>query len=495
MHRDDVRTHKLDTHRNEVWAYKLEKLFVWFLFANPVIDILSGMFMFFSRHLGINVYSWQYPITPSLAIRMVFLLVMCAYLLLKRDWKSILPLVLIGIGSIMSIISAIFWVKTGYNTFTDMQYIARFIYNIAALFVYTRSLTMSGRNKRHDVMELLRKFFTWSAIVISASIILCLIATTLATTIAGFTIRIGYTSYADRFGLRGTSGFYTAANEAAAVLLLLLPLVIYDFLQVTNYRDTKNWPRLAAPALTVNAMLIIGTKTSLLGVLLTILAITAFYIWHNLRLKNRENFLKPFAILLAGIVLFFLLLLPLGMIGGLAGSFSALPDIATEERSAEDFDYLNNPEQQKMLAESHWLVKLIFSGRQYYLMKTGGAWTNGGFFTWIFGVGRSSQNHIVEMDLFEVLFYYGIFGFIVMLLPYLRSAKKLLKDFFHNKPHLLSFCIVFALALTLFYSITAGHVLFSVTGCFYFVMLVVYSDFFYRPESVHPKMKAKKAKR
>ena len=82
-----------------------------------------------------------------------------------------------------------------------------------------------------------------------------------------------------------------------------------------------------------------------------------------------------------------------------------------------------------------------------------------------------------------------------MLLPYLRAVRGLVKNFLKNKLQFLSFCIALALALTFFYSIIAGHVLFSVTGGFYLIMVLIYGDFYFRPESVHPKVKARKAKK
>ncbi len=474
--------------KTDVWADRLEKLFVWYLFANPLFDIINGMFIFFTREFGYNIKSWVFPITPTLLVRLAFLGLMGIYILLRRDWKSLAPILLIGAAGVLSTVIAVYWMQNGYNTFTDMQYIARFLYNVVALLVYTRSLTSSGRVKRGEVMEILRRFFTWSSLVVAGSIILCFILSSITST------RIGFFSYADRFGYRGASGFYYAANEATAILMLLLPLAVYDFLQITDYKNRKNWPRLAAPALIVNAMLLIGTKTALLAIILTAVAATIFYLWNSLKNKVR-GFVKPFAILLAGIILLFLLLSLFGMASSLLASLRGFEKISTEEPTEETLDHISDPEQREVLANSPWIVRILLSGRQFYLMKTAEAWADGGFPAWVFGVGRSSQTHTIEMDIFEMLFYYGIFGFIVLLMPYVRAWWRLLKSFFTSKPHLLSFCMMLALALTFFYSAIAGHVLFSVTGGFYFVMIMIYADFFYRPDSVHPKVKAREKKK
>lgn len=472
-----------------VWADRLEKLFIWYLFANPLFDIVNGLFIFLTNNFGTHINSWQFPITPTLLVRLLFLGLMGIYILLRNDWKALRTLVMIGVVGIVSTVIAVFWIRNGYNTFTDMQYIARFLYNVAALLVYTKSLTCSGRQKRSDVMAILRRFFTWSALVVAGSIILCFVLSSI------LSVRIGFFSYADRFGYRGASGFYYAANEATAILMLLLPLTIYDFLQIplAGYKDTKNWPKFLAPALTLNAMLLIGTKTAYIAILLSAIAITAFYAWQSYRNRPREA-LRRFAVLLAVIFLIFLLLSLCGLAGDLLVSLGVISKIAEEDPNERDLSHIEDLAQRESIRNSHWLVRLLLSGRQYYLGKTASAWARGGPLSWAFGVGRSSQIHTIEMDLFEMLFYYGIIGFIILMLPYAVPLWRLVKNLFKNKPHLLSFSILLALGLTFFYAAIAGHVLFSVTGGFYFVMIMVYGDFFFRAEGVHPKVKAREKK-
>ena len=97
---------------------------------------------------------------------------------------------------------------------------------------------------------------------------------------------------------------------------------------------------------------------------------------------------------------------------------------------------------------------------------------------WIFGIGRGSQESIIEMDVVEVLCYYGIFGVFSMLWIYVSLGFMLVKNFLKN----FSFetmMVVTAIVLCTGYMLIAGHILFSVTSGYYFTMMFAYADLLY----------------
>ena len=138
---------------------------------------------------------------------------------------------------------------------------------------------------------------------------------------------------------------------------------------------------------------------------------------------------------------------------------------------------------EEMLDED--LARGLLSGRAVKLGEQFAQFRNGGALTWLFGLGRGSQQQVIEMDLFEVLFYYGIFGFAAMLWLYVRLAVDFLKGLFKSSD-LRAVAVFFSIGMTVGYLIIAGHVLFSVTSGFYLAFAILYSRvlFAHRPEEI-----------
>jgi hypothetical protein len=126
------------------------------------------------------------------------------------------------------------------------------------------------------------------------------------------------------------------------------------------------------------------------------------------------------------------------------------------------------------IADKEGTTAAIFSGRQFKLAEHWTAYRGGGVLVWLFGMGRGSRNIILEMDVLEVLFYYGIVGVFTMLWIYavvgfqfiVRVARRL---------DIMGCALIVALAVSTGYLIMAGHILFSVTSGFYYSFIIVYS--------------------
>ena len=121
------------------FARRLEQLFWAFLFVNPFLDILNGIYI--NVVMGVNVLDVKFTstlgVTPSLIVRMAMLVVFALYILLVRDKRSILTAAAIGACWLLSMASEKLSLGT-VQVFLDSQYAARFCYNIVLLMVYTR---------------------------------------------------------------------------------------------------------------------------------------------------------------------------------------------------------------------------------------------------------------------------------------------------------------------------------------------------------------------
>ena len=86
-------------------AAKLEKLFFAFLLINPLLDVLSGAYIMLIEVLtGNSVSQFDMPLTPSLVLRMFFLLLFAFYALIVVDKKAILTMAGIGVAWAVSVL-------------------------------------------------------------------------------------------------------------------------------------------------------------------------------------------------------------------------------------------------------------------------------------------------------------------------------------------------------------------------------------------------------
>lgn len=423
-------------------ADKLEQFFWLFLFINPFLDIGNGLFIMMMERLYDKTWEQiDLALTPSLLIRMAVLLLFGLYILLAWDKRALLTMAPIGAAWVLSVVGQFLWPMKRYSLFTDVQYIARFGYNLAVLFIYWR-VFQHKKISREKLIRQINGIITFSLAVLSTSILLSYIAD------------MGYTTYADRFGLRGTRGFFYSGNDITAVLMALLPVAICSFLQMDRRKAGRaRYVYYAySPAAVITTLCLIGTKTAFAAVGVACLGLLGFAIYLLVKQQNRTPLLR------LGVILLLCLLL----LGILAVFSSTLFD--------EIGSSLANTGN---IVRREGMTTALLSGRQNKLLSAFRDFRAGGPYKWLFGVTRGSQKAIIEMDVFEVLFYYGLVGAALMLWPYLKLGFGFVFRFFKNCT-IWSFAVLLSLGLCAVYLIMAGHILFSVTSGFYFSFMLLY---------------------
>ena len=419
----------------------LEQIFWVYLFFNPLLDIFNGFY--YNVILGIGIYDVRHltslGITPSLVIRLLFLIAFAAYVLLQKDKKSIFTILPIGLAWLLSLLSE--YLSTGaLDFFADAQYIAKFGYNLLVLMVYARVFRNHWERGTRDMDERLELLLNVTALVLSLSILIPAL------------LGIGYSTYADRLGYRGNCGFFYAANDVTAILSLLLPLT----LAMTMRDGRRRFPALPllACALTANTLLIIGSKTAFLALAVSFVLLLLYTFAASCKARSAALWKGYLLALLASVIVFGLLMLLSG--GGLFETIQTSFGITGT------------------LAENEGAEMALLSGRGDKLRAHIADFRSGGILVWLFGLGRGSREAILEMDVLEVLFYYGIFGFVTMLWLYVRLAFQFFRDLFRRCDEI-AFAAFAALGLVFGYLFIAGHVLFTVTSGFYFSLMILYS--------------------
>lgn len=421
----------------------LEKAFWVFLYVNPFLDIITGLYIYYILQvdvLDVKITS-TLGVTPSLAVRMLLLAVFAAYVLLSRDKNAILSAVPIALSVVLSIVSEYLFTGAA-QVFLDLQYAAHFAYNIALLLVYTR---LFSRRWGMDGKALIRALDT-----IAAFTLLALSLAILIPAMAG----VGYSAYADRWGYRGNRGFFYAGNDITAVLAALLPLVAARLMLMDRKGHAARAGFLAlSSALGGNALLIIGSKTAFLAVLFTYGALLIYAVLMLFRKDTHTALGYVWALVSMLAILGVLLLLDDQLWESILVSLGI-----TQE-----------------LWEDEGVETALFSGRLIKFADQFADYRSGGIPVWLFGMGRGSQAEIIEMDVFEVWFYYGVLGMVTFLWLYLKSAVDFFKGLFRRHFDAMCLALFLSIGMCAGYLIIAGHVLFSVTSGFYFIFAIAYS--------------------
>ena len=336
-----------------------------------------------------------------------------------------------------------------FSLMSDLTYIVRFAYNVAVLVVYARVFQRCGLT-RERLMHKLGNTFVFSLNLLSLAILI------------PYLFQVGYSTYADRFGYRGFRGFFYSGNDITAIMMSLLPICICLFMQLPGNAPRKKWiAYAAAPAFTLVAMCLIGTKTAFIGVGAAVGAPLVYALVRFFSKKERTPLIRLGVVLLIfALTLGFLMLFAsANVLSEISESFNAMSDITEREGAAT----------------------ALLSGRQDKLKRAFDLYRKGGVYCILFGLGRGTQQYVIEMDVFEVILYYGVLGAAALLWLYVKLGVQFLTDLF-RRFDLMGLCIAVSLALCAGYLVIAGHVLFSVSSGFYFAIILALSRLYYTPQ-------------
>ncbi len=417
----------------------IEKFFWLYLFINPLLDIYGGAYLYIGSEIsGVELSGL---ITPILILRMVILLFFAAYVLMMKDKLSIITVSAIAAAWLLTVAGEFMFAES-FALFTEMQTIAKYVYNIAVILVYWRLCLQSSWTK-----EQLVSWFRW---------LLSLLALVLSLAIhIPFILKVGFATYGDRFGYFGARGFFYSGNDITAVLMMLAPIAIAAYFELSPQAVRKQKLfYLAAAASALCALLAIGTKTAFIAVGATLAAFLIYAIVY--KRKGQSMFLRLFRDICLGTFAIFMFL-------SLFGLLTSVSEVV---------------ERVMMIAEEGDAQVFLLSGRGAKFQAALDLFLQGGPYAWLFGIGRGTQRFIIEMDIFEVLFYYGLTGALTMLWIYVYLGVRLVKNFI-KKPDIFGLGCFMAVGLTAGYLIIAGHVLFSVTSGFFFAFMLLISELYY----------------
>lgn len=243
----------------------------------------------------------------------------------------------------------------------------------------------------------------------------------------------GFNSYSDTV-TTGVVGWYYSANEISGIITILFPLFLEDILKNNKYS-------FILVMYVIFMMMMLGTKTPLLGVLISLIALFIHILFKD---KNKKNIFKILFFISYTVILFF------------------------------NSSYLSNLNSGRYISATN----AVFSSRDVYLNNTTREYINSNLEGKLFGLGSTNNKVLekyVEMDFYDLLYRYGIIGFIIFIIPFFRIVLKMME---YTLSHLKNYnydkmILILITMLSLLIAFFAGHILSAPAVSIYFGITII----------------------
>ncbi len=395
----------------------------------PIVEVITT-FM---------ITKWGTSLTLGVIYKTVFLLYCFTYLIFvdeKRRGINTIFILLFGITIAANIITTVDNFTIG-NMVKKLTEISKYIcFPVAMLFLY--KYILNGNKVR----------------LITLAYSATIYATVMA--IAGIT-GTALPTY-DSFPEFGQSGWFYSGNEISVLMAMFYPIVIYF---ASKY---KKIGLIFATAIMTYGLLEIGTKTSFMAIILTVVATLIFSIYRYL--KTKLEIAKNMLIISC------ILLITVAMCSNISPSLKFI---------AERIEIAKNKAKGEGSDKNVMVNNLLFNGREDYVKEQMQVYKNAGVLEKMVGIKDINKvkdetgNHvIIERDSYDILIKYGILGLIIYFVPILiilfmftRKVYFNFKKEVNEKNYIISISIAMALGV----SYIAGHVLLAPTVAIFLAVI------------------------
>lgn len=257
---------------------------------------------------------------------------------------------------------------------------------------------------------------------------------------------------------RGISGWIYSGNELSAMMSLFYPIAIY------YTAKNRSFSFIFILAVMTYGLLVIGTKTSLIGLVLAVIGILIFslivWIWK----KNK--------VAKSAFIISVILTIAVAIAMPYSPSYKYI-----EGRINKIIDQQQDQEENTSSVE-----QFIFNGREKYIYEQKQLAANATPLELLFGlkdtnrvIDETGDYTIVERDFHDIKFGYGFVGLAVYLAPIALIAIEFLIKLFKNfkkECTVRNFCIGLSILLGLGISYIVGHVLLAPTVAMFLAVII-----------------------
>lgn len=366
------------------------------------MESLLIIFLLLGPILDVGAY---YNLPVNILVRGIYLLIIIV--LLIKDKKNIK---LLSTLLIFSIIQILFQkVYLNFSLSDAISNVFKFLY-LPVSILYLKDYSFK-KYKKEKILSII--IFTYIGLYLFSYI-----------------TRIGGNAYLETDGKSGFKGLFSSINEFSAIIVGLLPIV-------TIYLKERKQKLLLFMIIILSLIcsLLVGTKVLLAGTIITVM---------YLLFQERDNlFIRKSLIKKILIISFSIIIVLIGIL------------LFTKTRT-----YQNMTVQQDFFKANNfydYLNHVVFNDRLSFVVNNFNYYKSTNIFKYLFGIGINNYSvKMVEIDLFDILFRYGIIGICLFIFTLRKIPFNKLKQ--EEK---------FSFVLLILISLTSGHVLIYPNVCIY----------------------------
>ncbi len=408
-------------------ADNFEKIFLIFLYFQPVLDVTAGVLLHFN-----------YSVTISSIIRLSFMFLCIIYLIFYAKNKKINIYLLVlftyfacfGITTLISkdIDVLIFETK---NLITTYYFV-----------ILLLTLIMVYKDKKLKAKNLFYIYVIYLLFVFVPNI-----------------LNIGFQSY--WHSKEGSVGWFLSANVVGSILSILLPIILI-------YIKKISIPILLLLLINLYVILSIGTKVPVLSFAIIFIVNFGYYIINLIRKKAYKKL---------GIII-----VPIIVLSAIA--LSIFPKTSFYKNLVIHITYLEEKDNGKVPI-GEFIDHFIFSQRLTFEEKTKKAYVEASALEKVFGIGYienynkdSERNKTIEIDYFDVFYRHGIVGFIIFFTPLIYTLKNIITKL--KKLNFVKLNLSLSLILIFLLAFFQGHIFVTPANSIYvaLILALIYNDAF-----------------
>lgn len=356
-----------------------------------IIFLLLGPFLDVTSFLG-------FPI--SIIVRGIFLAgITLSLIWSKKELKILLPLLIFGI---ISFLYQYFYLHLGITI--SISTVFKFLYLPISILYFKEY------------------FFPME----KSQVLSMILAIYIGTYLASYVLDIGADAYLETDGKSGFKGLFSSINEFSAILVCLLPIV------TTYFKNKKKYFSMIMFLIcSFFCSLLIGTKVLMGGILFTVF----YLLWQ----EREKLFFSRTRNQKIGICSFIIVIL-------VSGCF-----LFTKTRTYQNMVVQQSFFQVKRVISFDFVNRVVYNDRLTFLKDNYNYFKTQSLDKWLLGLDIENHTKLVEIDIFDILFRYGVIGLflfigsIIMIIPWKKISQV-------DK---------ISMFLLLFISLTSGHVLLS----------------------------------
>ena len=378
-----------------------------FILIGPIIDFLTGLCL----HL------LEIKFTIGIIFRVVFLIfIPLIVVFIYKKKKLIIPYLIIGLYFILYIVGIIVY-KDGIGLLTEIQGLIKvFYFPILLISLYSIRDEINVSKMTLFVVLFLYLIFIFVPILLG----------------------VGYDTY--EITKAGTLGFYNSANEISGIISILTPIMFIVLLSSRNIV-----PKVLLGIMYLVVILMMGTKTPLLTLSITITAIL-LYLWRDSIIKKKyKRILVSLVIVLLGTSILMVI----------------IPKTNFYKNIETHLNYLKLDNVGEVFEDEELVDHFIFSQRLTFLDRKAKLYRKSTAYQKLFGIGYLKSNgkptKMIEMDYFDIFYNHGLIGFIVFFTITIYVLWKVLRK--EKTLNFESYMTFISLLLIIFLSFFTGHII------------------------------------